>query len=84
MRQLLGRQSNYLIAFDQFLLLFWAISPPTSVDLERGSCRCSTSSRAGRQFFADDPKTTLALGLRKEDFTRCTTTGTSTRWCATC
>jgi hypothetical protein len=69
-RQLLGRQSNYLIAFDQFLLLAWAIAPPTSVTSGGGLLRMFDSFAAGRQFFADDPQTTIAaLGLRKEDFT---------------
>jgi hypothetical protein len=69
-RQLLGRQSNYLIAFDQFLLLAWTIAPPTSVTSGAALLQMLDSYAAGRLFFADDPKTTItALGLRKEDFT---------------
>ncbi len=69
-RQLLGRQSNYLIAFDQFLLLAWSIAPPTSVTSGAALLQMLDSYAAGRLFFADDPKTTItALGLRKEDFT---------------
>lgn len=68
-RQLLGRQSNYLIAFDQFLLLVWAIAPPTSVSSGAALLQMLDSYAAGRPFFADDPKATItALGLRKEDF----------------
>jgi len=69
-RQLLGRQSNYLIAFDQFLLLVWSIAPPTSVISGAGLLEMFDSYAGGRSFFADDPKTTIAAyGLRKEDFT---------------
>jgi hypothetical protein len=69
-RQLLGRQSNYLIAFDQFLLLVWGIAPPTSVASGTQLLQMLDAYAAGRPFFADDPKTTIAaLGLRKEDFT---------------
>jgi hypothetical protein len=67
---LLGLQSNYLIAFDQFLLLIWAIAPPTSVGSGPQLLQMLDAYAAGRPFFADDPKTTIAaLGLRKEDFT---------------
>jgi hypothetical protein len=69
-RQLLGRQSKYLIAFDQFLLLAWGISPPTSVDTSTKFLQMMDAFAAGRPFAADDPKVTLAtLGLRKENFT---------------
>jgi hypothetical protein len=69
-RQLLGRQSNYLIAFDQFLLLVWGISPPTSVSTSAQFLQMMDAFAAGRPFSSDDPKTTIAaLGLRKEDFT---------------
>jgi len=69
-RQLLGRQSNYLIAFDQFLLLVWGISPPTSVGTSAQFLQMMDAFAAGRPFCADDPnKTIAALGLRKEDFT---------------
>jgi hypothetical protein len=67
---LLGRQSNYLIAFDQFLLLVWGISPPTSVGTSAQFLQMMDAYAAGRPFCADDPKKTIAaLGLRKEDFT---------------
>jgi hypothetical protein len=70
-RQLLGRQADYLIGFDQFLLLDWGISPPTSVGTSQQFLQLLDEFATGRRFFDDDPKTTLAqLGLRKEDFTR--------------
>ena len=70
-RQLLGRQADYLIGFDQFLLLEWGISPPTSVGTSKQFLQLLDEFAMGRKFFDDDPKTTLTrLGLRKEDFTR--------------
>jgi hypothetical protein len=70
-RQLLGRQSKYLIAFDEFMLLVWGITPPTSVDSSPKFLQMMDAFAAGRPFFADDPKTTLeTLGLRKEDFSK--------------
>jgi len=70
-RQLLGRQSDYLTGFDQFLLLVWRISPPTSVSTSSQFLQMLDAFAEGRQFFADDPKITLErLGLRKEDFTK--------------
>jgi hypothetical protein len=71
-RQLLGRQSNYLIAFDQFLLLVWQqIAPPTSVDTSTKFLQMMDAYAAGRPFSADDPKTMLAaLGLSKEHFSK--------------
>jgi len=69
-RQLVGRQSSYLIAFNQFLLLVWAIAPPTSVTSGAGLLQMLDAYATGRLFFADDPKQTIAaFGLRKEDFT---------------
>jgi hypothetical protein len=70
-RQLLGYQSDYLIGFDQVLLLNWSIAPPTSIASSRQFLRMLDRFATGRTFFADDPKTTLTrLGLRKEDFTK--------------
>jgi hypothetical protein len=71
MRQLLGRQADYLIGFDQFLLLDWSIAPPTSIGTSKQFLQLLDEFASGRNFFDDDPKTTLAhLGLRKEDFTK--------------
>lgn len=70
-RQLLGRQSNFLIAFDQFLLLLWRIAPPTSLDSSTRFLQMMDAYAAGRPFAADDPKTMLTtLGLHKEHFSR--------------
>lgn len=70
-RQLFGRQSDYLIAFDLFLMLSWDfVTPPTSVTSTRQYIRMADAFAAGRLFFDDDPLSTLnRLGLRKEDFT---------------
>src|SRR5262245_34657756 len=68
-RQVFGRQSDYLIAFDQFLLLDWAIAPPTSVTSSRQFLELIDAFAQGRRFFDDDPQATLdRLGLRKQDF----------------
>jgi len=70
-RRLLGRQSKYLIAFDEFLLLNWRIAPPTSVDSSAKFLQTMDAFAVDRAFGADDPKTALAtLGLRKEDFSK--------------
>jgi hypothetical protein len=69
-RQVFGRQSDYLIAFDQFLLLDFSIAPPTSVTSSRQLLWLLDTFAKGRNFFDDDPDVTLErLGLRKEDFT---------------
>jgi hypothetical protein len=69
-RQLFGRQSKYLIGFDEFLLLDWAIGPPTSITNGGDFLRLMDTYAAGRTFFADDPINTLnALGLKVDDFT---------------
>jgi hypothetical protein len=70
-RQLFGRQAGYLIGFDQFLLLEWGISPPTSLGTSRQFLQMLDVFATGREFFADDPKATLErLALRKEDFSK--------------
>jgi hypothetical protein len=69
-RQVFGRQSEYLIAFDQFLLLDWTISPPTSVTSNAQFITLLDAFAKGRNFFDDDPDMTIKrLGLRMEDFT---------------
>jgi len=69
-RQVFGRQSEYLIAFDQFLLLDWSVSPPTSVASSRHFLEMMDVYAKTRTFFDDDPDMTIErLGLRKEDFT---------------
>jgi hypothetical protein len=70
-RQLFGRQADYLIGFDQFLLLEWGISPPTSLGTSRQFLQMLDTFATGRKFFADDPKTTLErLALHKEHFSK--------------
>jgi hypothetical protein len=69
-RQVFGLQSDYLIGFDQFLLLDWSIAPPTSVTTSRQFLAMTDAFARGRNFFDDDPDTTLErLCLRREDFT---------------
>jgi hypothetical protein len=68
--QLFGRQSDYLIGFDEFLLFDWAIGPPTSLTNGAEFLRLMNAYAKGRTFFADDPITTLqTLGLNVDDFT---------------
>ena len=68
--QLLGPQSNYLIGFDDVLLLLWrSIAPPTSVSSAWQFLMLMNEFAAGRSFFDDDPPVEIAqLGLRQEDF----------------
>ena len=67
--QLFGRQSDYLIAFNELLLLDWAIAPPTSVTTSTQFLQMMNAFAAGRSFFDDDPLCTIKrLRLREEDF----------------
>jgi hypothetical protein len=70
--KLLARQSNYLFQFDEILLAVWnAIAPPTSVTSRCGILRLWDSFAKGRDYFADDPTTTLKTnGIVEADFTR--------------
>lgn len=69
--QLLGPQSNYLIAFDDVLLLLWrSIAPPTSIASSWQFLQLIDAFAAGREYFDDDPPVGIRkLGLRLEDFT---------------
>ena len=68
-RQVLGRQSEYLIPFDVILLIDWSIGPPTSIATSIEFLKLIDTFAAGRTFFEDDPQATLdALGLLKTDF----------------
>ena len=70
-RQLLGRQSDYVIGFDEVLLLAWGIAPPTSVGTSRQFLQLIDRFATGRQFFDDDPQPTLQrLALNEKDFTK--------------
>ena len=69
--QLLAPQSNYLIAFDTLLLALWKlIAPPTSINSGNEFLQLCNSFAKGRDFFDDDPLTTLdRFGLEIADFT---------------
>jgi hypothetical protein len=69
-RQCFGYQSDYLIGFDQFLLLDWNIAPPTSITSSRQFLSLMDMFAAGRTFSQDDPLPTLAaFGITAADFT---------------
>ena len=70
--QLVAPQANFLIQFDEILLLLWAqIAPPTSVDTARGFLELTNSFAAGRGYLQDDPTTTLQdHGITAADFSR--------------
>jgi hypothetical protein len=67
----LGPRSNYLIPFDDVLIVLWQfIAPPTSVATAVQFLSLANRFATGRNFFDDDPLTTLAnLGLQEADFT---------------
>jgi hypothetical protein len=67
---LLVPQSDYLIEFDDVLLLLWPfIAPPTSITGPLQFLSLVDRFAAGRTFFDDDPMTTVErLGLDKADF----------------
>ena len=67
----LGPQSNYLIPFDDVLIVLWQyIAPPTSVSTAVQFLTLANRFAAGRGFFDDDPLVALAnLGLQEADFT---------------
>jgi hypothetical protein len=67
---LLGPQSQYLVAFDQVLLLLWAdVAPPTSVSNSWDFLRLMSQFATGRGYFMDDPTATLSRnGITQADF----------------
>ena len=67
---MLAPQSNYLIQFDEILLLLWDfIAPPSSVGSPLSFLRLTDRFAEGRSYFDDDPKTTLRhLGIEQADF----------------
>lgn len=69
--QLLGPQSNFLIAFDDVLLLLWrSIAPPTSIASSWQFLQLIDAFAKDRGYFDDDPPAEIKkLGLRLEDFT---------------
>lgn len=70
-RVLLDPQSNYVIPFDDVvLLLFGSIAPPTSLGNGLQFLELQNRYAEGRTFFDDDPLETLAaLGITEADFT---------------
>jgi Lipoxygenase len=70
-RRLLDPHSSYLIPFDDVLLLKWsAAAPPTSIASAWQFLELLDLYTDGREFFDDDPTTTLQqLGLTESDFT---------------
>ncbi|HEV7671180.1 MAG TPA: lipoxygenase family protein [Thermoanaerobaculia bacterium] len=71
LRLLLDPQSDFLIQFDEILLLLWKqIAPPTSVSTAWKFLKLCNTFADGRNFFDDDPTTTLEnLGITEADFT---------------
>jgi hypothetical protein len=69
--QLLRPQSNYLITFDDVLLVLWReIAPPTSVSSSFEFLKLMNAFAKDRQFLDDDPRNTLRnLGIDQADFT---------------
>ncbi len=69
-RALLGPQSDFLIQFDEILLLAWRfIAPPTSFDTPDAFLNLIDAFARGRSFFDDDPSVELDQhGILKGDF----------------
>jgi hypothetical protein len=70
-RKLLEPHSSYVIPFDNILLMDWAsLVPPTSITTARQFVQLIDRYASTRQFFDDDPTTTLErLGITESDFT---------------
>lgn len=71
LRLLLDPQSDFLIQFDEILLLLWKeIAPPTSISTAWKFLKLCNAFADGRGLFDDDPTTTLQnLGITEADFT---------------
>lgn len=69
-RQLLDPQAQWLREFDEALFLTWrSAAPPTSYGTVPGFLRLMSDFAAGRSFFDDDPKQTLARnGIERAAF----------------
>ncbi len=68
-RQVLGRQSKYVIGFDVVLLIDWSFPPPTSMVTSIHYLKLTDTFATGRNFFDDDPGPTLsALRLTASEF----------------
>lgn len=71
LRIFMAPQSEYIIPFNDVLLLLWKqISPPTSVSSGTQFLEMTDSFAKGRSFLQDDPGTTLQNnGIHMSDFT---------------
>ena len=68
--QLLEPHSKYVIPFDADLLLAWGSGPPTSITSPLQFVQLLNDYADGREYFDDDPKTTMAKnGIHEADFT---------------
>lgn len=70
LRVFMAPQTNYLIPFNDVLLLLWQhISPPTSVSTTPQFLALTDQFAKGRTYLQDDPDVTLqANGIKVEDF----------------
>ncbi len=70
LRMFMAPQSDYLIPFNNVLLLLWKnITPPTSVSTAPQFLAMTNDFAKGRTYFDDDPDVTLEkFGIRREDF----------------
>jgi hypothetical protein len=70
--QLIEPRSNYLIGFNEVLLILWSsIAPPTSFDNPFKFLSLMDKYATGRSYFDDDPMPTLkAMGLDPTKFTQ--------------
>ncbi|MFT5645404.1 MAG: hypothetical protein ACI976_000074 [Aureispira sp.] len=69
-RIFMAPHSNYIIPFNNTLLLLWKhVAPPTSVSSAEQFLKMTDDFARGRTFLQDDPTTTLKNnGIEKEDF----------------
>ena len=70
LRKFMDPQSDYVIPFDNTLLLLWKqIAPPTSVATSLQYLNMTNDFAKGRTYLKDDPNTTLAdNGIKPDDF----------------
>ncbi len=71
LRQFMAPQINFLLPFDNVLLLLWkGVAPPTSVSSATQFIAMTDAFAKGRAYFDDDPDVTLGkFGILKSDFT---------------
>lgn len=70
LRLFMAPQSNFLLSFNDVLLLLWkGIAPPTSVSSAKEFIAMTDVFARGRAYFDDDPDVTLGkFGILKSDF----------------